>query len=450
MSRQTEIRRRYLTGSVAVDDLADRRRAHSRGAAGSSTETLTAPNPDELGRAPKRARDLRLRVLEAVMFRAPTRRNELAELLDASPAILGKELAALTAAGIVSQSVEDPDQRPLGARGRPPVFVSMIAGAAHAVGVEIGTRALRVIVCDLAGTIHASRTVPWFPVDPQMTLDRVEELVARGLRETGVEFDDLVGVGVSSAQTIAPDRVAAGAFAGWGDIDTAAELERRLAVPTTVERAAIAGAVAEHRFGAGRRMADVMYVRLSTGSGLGFIIEGEPYRGASGLAGEVGHVALTAGTRACYCGRHGCLETVASPEAVAVLFGEVYGQAITVPRMIELVRSGDRRARQLISDAGSLIGESLAPAVSLFNPEVCIIGGELSLVGETLVASIRREIARTATPASTSEVHIVRSQRGREAEVLGAAIMQLARAPEFLASRTVSAAGDPADWNPED
>ena len=289
-------------------------------------------------------------------------------------------------------------------------------------------------MCDLTGAIVASRTVPWFPVDPTITIARVEELVAHVLGEVGVAVDRIVGLGLSSAQELAQDRAAAGAFAGWYGVHPADELQTRLGIPTAVERAAIAGALAEQRFGAGRGLFNLMYVRLSAGCGVGFIVDGEPLRGANGLAGEVGHVPRTVGHRTCYCGRSGCLETVATPESVAALFGEIYGRPVTVPRLLELIRSGDGRAQRLIASAGSAIGEALAPAISLMNPSACVIGGELSLAGETLLASIQREIRRLGRSSVTENSILVRSRLAREAEVVGAAIMQLGHAPRFLAT----------------
>jgi predicted NBD/HSP70 family sugar kinase len=383
----------------------------------------------------RRAHDFRVRVLDALMFRPPTRRNELGERLDLSPTILAKELAPLVAAGVVTQSVEDPGQRSLRARGRPPVYVSLAADAVHAIGIEIGSRALRVVVCDLSGAIVTSQAVPWFPVDARMTIKQVCDLTARGLAEAAVGLDRVVGVGVSSAQPVAFERAAAGAFASWKGVNLAAELERRIGIQVAVERASIAGALAEQRFGAGKGESDLVYVRLSAGCGIGLIVGGAPHRGASGVAGEVGHVAHTAGRRPCYCGRHGCLETVASPEAVAGLFGEVYGTPITVPRMFELVRRSDAKARRIIEEVGSRIGAALVAGLSFVNPSTCIVGGELSMVGEPLLDPIRREIMRRVTPAFASDLSVVASQRGREAEVLGAAIMQLADAPRFLARR---------------
>ena len=387
-----------------------------------------------------RPTDLRVRLLDALLLQPPVRRADLCDALDVSLPVLAREVSALRAAGLVVQSAEDPARRALGTRGRPPVYISLVARAAFAVGIEIGTRTTHVVVCDLNGAILAVRALAWFPVDPRMTAERVHELVVRTLQDAGITLGDVVGVGVTAAPALVGEHSAEPTFAAWDGIDPAAEITSRLGVPAGFERAAIAGAVAEQRSGAGVGKGTVMYVRLSAGCGVGFIVQGLPHRGARGLAGEVGHVAMTAGRRRCYCGRRGCLETLATSEAIIGLFAETYGERVTAPRMLELIRSGDGRARRLTADAGVLIGSALAPAVNLMNPDVCVIGGELSLAGEPLLAAIRRGIARSVAPAIADNLRVVTSASGRETEALGAAITQLLRAPRALALRLAESA----------
>ena len=163
------------------------------------------------------------------------------------------------------------------------------------------------------------------------------------------------------------------------------------------------------------------------------ILAGEPYNGASGVAGEIGHVALTAGRRQCYCGRHGCLETVASSEALAGLLSELHGAPITVPRMLELIHRRDRQARRLLAMSGAYIGDALAPAIRLINPAACIIGGDLSLTGETLLGPLREQLARRATRSTAAPPRVLPSQHGSQAEAYGAAISRLRGAPALLA-----------------
>lgn len=196
---------RALNRFSQTDEAWQRRRKPRPSGGRLRREDVTRPAGDDPGRGPHRAYVLRRRLLEALLFRGPKRRTQLSEALETSVPILAKEIEHLAAAGIVSQSVENRHQRPLGTRGRPPVYVSIFPGAAHAIGVEIGSRVLRVVVSDLAGEIVSSRTVAWYPVDATITMDRAGQLIDEALTEADVARDRIVGIGVTSARVIAPD-----------------------------------------------------------------------------------------------------------------------------------------------------------------------------------------------------------------------------------------------------
>ena len=155
-----------------------------------------------------------------------------------------------------------------------------------------------------------------------------------------------------------------------------------------------AGALGEYLFGAGRGVEHLAYVRLSAGVGLGLILDGTLYRGGSGIAGELGHVVGTRDGPLCRCGGRGCLELIASPVAVAELLERSRGEPVSVGRLLELVRAGDRGACRAVADAGTVVGETLATAVTLLDPQRVIIGGELAQAGEVLLEPIRAAVAR--------------------------------------------------------
>ena len=126
------------------------------------------------------------------------------------------------------------------------------------------------------------------------------------------------------------------------------------------------------------------------------ILNGRPYHGARGVAGEIGHVSVVENGLICRCGNRGCLETVASPVAVAALLGRSSGRHVSVAELLELVRLGDRGAQRAVSDAGELVGRALAMLVNTLNPELVVVGGELAGAGAVLLDPIRRRSSATA------------------------------------------------------
>jgi predicted NBD/HSP70 family sugar kinase len=381
----------------------------------------------------------RLRVLE-LLLRHPSRsRAELGRRLGLSRATVTTVLSELERAGMVSQQSEELGEDRRKAIGRPPLHVSLAPDAAYAVGLDFGHRHVRAAVCDLGGTIVAQR---WAQSDvderPFESFDQARDLAAGALADAGVDAARVIGAGAglpAPVDVVTGSVYAEGLLPGWAGIVPAAELQARLGMPVQVENDANAGAIGEHLFGAGRGVADMIYVRLAAGIGVGMILGGRPFRGAVGIAGEIGHTTAVPGGRLCRCGNRGCLETIASSVAIGELLERSGGEPASLPELLERLRAGDRRVARALGDAGAAVGVALTSMINLLNPSRLIIGGELSEAGDVLLNPIRAEIERSALPPAAASVRVVAAELGTRAEALGAASIQLARAPQALAER---------------
>ncbi|MBE2320795.1 ROK family transcriptional regulator [Solirubrobacter sp. CPCC 204708] len=386
----------------------------------------------------------RVRMLHALLRHPARSRADLGRSLGLSRATVTALLHELEVAGMVEQQrYELDDERPP-AIGRPPLQVSLAPRAAYAVGLDFGHRHVRSAVCDLGGRIVGDQ---WAANDtdthPLSSFDVAHRLTSAALAEAGVSPAHVVGAGVGLAAPV--DAVtgliyAEGVLPRWDGVQPAAELERRLGLPVQVVNDANAGAMGEHLFGAGRGVSDLVYLQLSGGVGLGLILNGESYGGVAGVAGELGHTPVIEDGLICRCGNRGCLETLATSDAVADLLGRSRGEAMTFARVLELLESGDRGARRAVTDTGAAVGRAIAGVVNLLNPELVIIGGELAAAGDTLLEPIREAVDRRAILPAARAVRVVRGSLGEHAEVLGAAAVQLARAPEALAGRLANIA----------
>src|SRR3954470_13955909 len=314
--------------------------------------------------------------MQALLRNPGSSRNDVARLTGLSRPTVSTLVDELEGAGIVHQHADRDGGRPRPTR-RPPMYVSLAPDAAFAVGLDFGHTHIRAGVCDLSGAPIADAFSP-AEVDhaPAASLDLARELVQDALREAKVERDHVIGVGMGLAAPIdsATRTVyAAGILPNWGGISPADEMESRLGLPVQIENDANAGALGEHLFGAGRGVDDMAYVRLSAGIGLGLILGGRPYRGAAGVAGELGHLTVLERGRICRCGNRGCLETVAGPVAVAQLLEASREEPISVQRLLQLVHRGDRGARRAVADAGAAVGNAVAAVVNVLNPELVVI-----------------------------------------------------------------------------
>jgi glucokinase len=216
----------------------------------------------------------------------------------------------------------------------------------------------------------------------------------------------------------------------------------QMGVPTWIENDANAAALAEHRLGAGRGTRHMVLVTIGTGLGGGLILDGKLYHGASGGAGEIGHMQLEPAGRVCGCGRPGCLEALASgsalaAEAMAIVAAEPQGLVARLSRdekvapdarILELAAEmGDETAEATIRRAGRYLGAGLCNIVDVFNPELIVIGGGLRKLGPRYLDTAREVVKAEAFPQHYADVRIVEAELGDESPAIGAALMALER-----------------------
>jgi glucokinase len=233
---------------------------------------------------------------------------------------------------------------------------------------------------------------------------------------------------------------------GWKDVPLAKAIGDRLGVPAWIENDANAAALAEHRLGAGRGRENLVLVTLGTGIGGGLILDGRLYHGASGGAGEIGHMQLEPDGPVCGCGRRGCLEALASGRALGERAREIVARepAGVLARLVRenggeadaklleaAAVAGDASAEAAIRQAGRYLGAGLTNIVDVFNPEVIVIGGSLRKIDDALYLRPAIEIMkREAFPQHASDVSVVETELGDEAPALGAALIALEKQRE--------------------
>lgn len=382
----------------------------------------------------------RLHVLEALHLRPACSRAELTRHTGLSRATVSSLVEELVAAGLVEENIPNGGSAAGDTGlGRPPVLLSLMPRAAFAVGLDFGHEHIRVAVCDLAGEpVVDDFSLAQVDHAPGESLDLAFELVRAAVERAGIAREAVLGVGMGLAVPInrrTGELEAEGILPGWRDIRPAREMQSRLGLPVTLDNDANVGALGESAFGAGRGARDMVYVRLSAGIGAGLILNGRPYHGRDGVAGEIGHVLSDPMGPICRCGNRGCLEAVASPVAVAALLEPRLGGPVSVADLLELIDTGDRGARRAVAEAGEAVGRALAMLVNVLNPELVVVGGDLARAGEILLDPIAAAIERHSVAPAGRAVRIVPGQLGDRAEVLGAAALVLADAPRALVQR---------------
>jgi predicted NBD/HSP70 family sugar kinase len=385
----------------------------------------------------------RLRIVDALRHDGTASRADIARQTGLSPSTVSSLIGELQRAGLVVERT----LAPAGRQGRPPVQLALDPSAGAAVGVDFDHDKIRVAVSDLGRTVLAEASVRLnVDRDAPGALEHASDLVARVLDEGGVDSERVLGAGMALPGPVDHARGAlhpSPILAGWAGVDAAHELEKRIGFPVHLDNDANLGALAEVTLGAGRNVSSAAYIQLSSGIGAGLIVDGRPYHGHRGTAGEIGHVLVEEQGQICRCGNRGCLETLASGPALAALLRPSHGDGLTVESIIAMARDGDPGGRRAIADAGRAVGRVVAGLCNLFNPEMVVVGGDLSTAGELLLDPLRESIERYALPAATEELEVVAGELGDRANLLGALALAIAQSGEAVAARiagSVSAA----------
>jgi glucokinase len=225
---------------------------------------------------------------------------------------------------------------------------------------------------------------------------------------------------------------------GWENLPLQQILETEFGVPARVDNDANVAALGEHRFGAGQGIDHLLYITISTGVGGGWILNGQPWRGSIGMAGEIGHTVVDPQGPLCLCGKRGCVERLASgpyiaqqvrdwlqhqPDRGAILRELVQGQLddLTAQQVSQAAVLGDECAQAAIDRAGWAVGVGLGNAANLINPQRFILGGGVTKAGERFWQAVQQAARATALPEV--EFEIVPAALGDDAPLWGAVVL---------------------------
>ncbi len=346
-------------------------------------------------------------------------RTDLVELSGLTRSTVNHAVVRLLADGRVTETDAEA-KGPGSGSGRPGTLLRAIATGAHIAGIDFGHNHVHVAIADALGRPVAEERVT-MGVDLMATqaLDAAAEILAVLQARHGITDLARLVAGVPGPLDSRTGLVCSPtALSGWVGLAPAAELERRMGIPVHAENDAFLGAYGERRRGAGRDFPDFLYVKVSHGIGASPVIAGEPYRGATGLAGEIGHTHLDGHTELCRCGNRGCLEAVISVDPIRRQIAHTHPAAEA--EQVDLRTFDDPITERILSEAGRMLGSVLADLVNLLNPSALILGGELGSTGAPLIQGAEESLRRYAQPATAGALQVLPAALGMRAELTGA------------------------------
>jgi glucokinase len=224
---------------------------------------------------------------------------------------------------------------------------------------------------------------------------------------------------------------------GWENIALRDEMQHRFSAPAFMDNDANAAALAEAMFGAGKGHQYLLYLTVSSGIGGGIITGGRVYRGATGMAGEIGHMTVLPDGPPCTCGRRGCLEALASGWSIARRAQEAIAggdmdstlarlpadERVTAQAVASAAAEGDALALRIINETADYLAFGIGAGVNLLNPTLVVIGGGVSKAGPVLFDPLRARLTYYALDANCAAVNVVPAALGDDVGLLGGAAL---------------------------
>ena len=311
-------------------------------------------------------------------------------------------------------------------------------------GIDLGGSKILTAVINFQGEILSSdeSTTP-ATEGREVVIQAILDSAQSALKQTGVTISEISAVGIGAPGISNPEAgilFISPNLPGWRNVLLRDIIQNKIGKKSFLINDANAAALGEFYFGAARGIRNFIYITISTGIGGGIIIDGKIYGGAIGTAGEVGHMTIDDEGPICNCGNRGCWETLASGTALAreakqrikkgfrtsilkYAGGDV--EKVTAEAVSNAAEQGDKLAKELIARTGYYVGVGLVNLINIFNPELIVIGGGLSNIGDMLLKPAFKVAGERAYKEAFQAVRFASAGLGRNSGVLGAAAYAL-------------------------
>lgn len=310
------------------------------------------------------------------------------------------------------------------------------------VGIDIGGTKIAAGVIDSSARVLArsiSKTHAGQP--PDAVIAASVEAFRAAINQAGIQPAQIAGVGVGFGGHVhgaAGLVLTSSNLPAWNKHPLRDQLQTRLGVPVILENDSNCAAWGEYRFGAGQASRLLCYVTFSTGYGLGIVIDGKLYVGATGTAGEIAHTVVQPDGALCACGKRGCLVCYTSGLGISRLVRERLKRSeqtllrelcganparVSGETVVQAAERGDRAAQEILALAARYFGLGLSSIVQMFNPDRLVIGGGLAHVKHWLVEPGLIALRENIHPVLRDSAEIVYSQLWDDAGIIGAAAL---------------------------
>lgn len=372
-------------------------------------------------------------VLRTIFDRGEISRAEVSRVTGLTRVTVSEIVADLLERGLVAEVGRGPSTG-----GKSPILLSVIDDAQHVIGVDLASYEFRGAVVNLRGQIQRARKLPLLGRTGDDALALIFELIDALLAAAD---RPILGIGIGTPGLVDTQTgvVRRAVNLEWQDLPLGARLQDRYGLPVYVANDSQVAALAEHTFGAGRLDRNLVVIKAGRGIGAGTILNGQLFQGDHSAAGEIGHVVVVEDGQPCRCGKRGCLETVASSEALVraaqglaqhdptSFFGRFAANPneITSGVIAQALAAGDVAAVDLVTAAAEALGRAAAFIVGMLNVRRILLVGTLTRFGPTWLDAVQRATYCHTMAALATDTEVCLGQLDENVVTLGASALLL-------------------------
>ena len=381
---------------------------------------------------------LRKRMISHLILHGNSTILELSKALDLSVPTVTKMIDELCQQGILNEFGKMETNE-----GRHPHLYGLNPEAAYFVGVDIKNSGVNLGLINFNGDLLEDHmNTPYHFENSLEGLQALCQVINDFVDQCQVERDKIANVNVNVSGRVNPESGYSYSWFNLGELPLTVTMSQLTGLHVTIDNDTRAMTYGEYLRGNNQAKRDILFVNVSWGLGLGIIIDGKVYTGKSGFAGEFGHTPVFDNEVICHCGKKGCLETEASGSAIHrklqshIAAGEnsILAEAmatdpksVTLETIIDAVGREDMLCIELVEEVGSILGKQVAGLINLFNPELVIVGGLLSMTGDYLLQPLRTAIRKHSLQMVHRDTHVVLSTLMGKAGLVGACMLARSR-----------------------
>ncbi|MGN8647457.1 ROK family transcriptional regulator [Gracilibacillus sp. HCP3S3_G5_1] len=360
-------------------------------------------------------------VLDTIQDRAPISRAAIANITGLNKGTVSSLVSELIEEKLIHESGTGKSSG-----GRRPVMLLLNETAGFTISVDLGVTSILGVLTDLRGTIISEKKIHF----KNPALDEVLTLLYQLMDQLKKDAPDsaygIVGIGVGVPGVVSREgEILLAPNLGWKKVPLQQILFDHYKIPVIVENEANAGAYGEKVYGVGQLSNEIVYTSVSTGIGVGLILDGKLYKGLRGFSGELGHMTIEQDGPACRCGNKGCWELYAS-ENTLLKQADIAGIAnATVEKIVEMADQGDTNAIQLLEELGDYLGVGITNIINIFNPEQVIVGNTLRQAEKYIIPAIEKRIEKNAIGFNKNDVQLNIAKLKKYSTVMGMAAFNI-------------------------